>query len=182
MNENKLSGNEQLRLDIKKAYPGFQMEVALKVNRGEIFSLVGPSGCGKTTLLRLIAGLEQPDRGTIVRDGREITTLPPAHRRVGLVFQDYALFPHLTVTGNIEYGLKVQRLPAPDRRQRLAELLALFGLEGLAHRQIQHLSGGEKQRVALARALAPKPLLLLLDEPFSALDYSLRQRLLQELK
>ena len=175
--------NEQLlRLDIEKAYPEFQMEVALHVNRGEIFSLVGPSGCGKTTLLRLIAGLEQPDRGAIILDGREITNLPPAQRRVGLVFQDYALFPHLTVAGNIEYGLKVQRVPAPARRQRLAGLLELFGLEGLAHRQIQHLSGGEKQRVALARALAPEPLLLLLDEPFSALDYNLRQRLRQELK
>lgn len=187
MNENELSGNElsgseQLCLEIKKAYPEFRMEVALQVNRGEIFSLVGPSGCGKTTLLRLIAGLEQPDHGVIILDGREITNLPPAQRRVGLVFQDYALFPHLTVAGNIEYGLKVQHLPAPARRQRLAELLALFSLEGLAHRQIQHLSGGEKQRVALARALAPKPLLLLLDEPFSALDYSLRQRLRQELK
>jgi ABC-type Fe3+/spermidine/putrescine transport system ATPase subunit len=179
---NELSGDELLRLEIKKTYPEFQMEVALKVNRGEIFSLVGPSGCGKTTLLRLIAGLEEPDHGTIILDGREITSLPPAQRRVGLVFQDYALFPHLTVAGNIEYGLKVQRLPAPARRQRLTGLLALFGLEGLAHRQIQHLSGGEKQRVALARALAPEPLLLLLDEPFSALDYSLRQRLRQELK
>src|SRR5690554_4337900 len=177
MKENKL-----LRLRVEKVYPEFRMKIDLQVSRGEIFSLVGPSGCGKTTLLRLISGLEEPDHGEIILNGKDITALPPAQRRVGLVFQDYALFPHLTVAGNIEYGLKVQHLPAPARRQRLAELLALFSLEGLAHRQIQHLSGGEKQRVALARALAPKPLLLLLDEPFSALDYSLRQRLRQELK
>jgi len=177
MKENKL-----LRLRVEKVYPEFRMKIDLQVSRGEIFSLVGPSGCGKTTLLRLISGLEEPDHGEIILNGKDITALPPAQRRVGLVFQDYALFPHLTVAGNIEYGLKVQHLPAPDRRERLAGLLELFGLERLAHRQIQHLSGGEKQRVALARALAPKPLLLLLDEPFSALDYSLRRRLRQELK
>src|SRR5690554_5386439 len=107
-----MKDNELLCVKIKKAYPEFQMDVALQVNRGEIFSLVGPSGCGKTTLLRLIAGLEEPDCGSIILDGREITNLPPAQRRVGLVFQDYALFPHLTVAGNIEYGLKVQHLPA----------------------------------------------------------------------
>ncbi len=174
--------NTLLRLRVEKSYPEFHMKVDLQVKRGEIFSLVGPSGCGKTTLLRLISGLEKPDRGEIILDGKEITDLPPAKRRVGMVFQDYALFPHLTVAGNIEYGLKVQHLPAAERRERLAGLLELFGLERLAHRQIQSLSGGEKQRVALARALAPKPLLLLLDEPFSALDYNLRRRLRQELK
>ena len=109
---NELSGDELLRLEIKKTYPEFQMEVALKVNRGEIFSLVGPSGCGKTTLLRLIAGLEEPDHGTIILDGREITSLPPAQRRVGLVFQDYALFPHLTVAGN-SLALRSAARPRP---------------------------------------------------------------------
>lgn len=169
-------------MEIEKYYPEFGMRIELTVRDGEFFSLVGPSGCGKTTLLRLIAGLDRPDQGRILLDGNDITGLPPAKRRIGLVFQDYALFPHLTVYGNIEYGLKVAGLPPADRKERVRELLSLFALENLAAREIHQLSGGERQRVALARALAPRPLLLLLDEPFSALDYNLRRRLRGELR
>ena len=171
-----------LQIEIEKNYPGFNLKANLMIHEGEFFSLVGPSGCGKTTLLRLISGLEEPDQGQIIMAGADITLVPPAQRRIGFVFQDYALFPHLTVAGNIEYGLKVQRLPALKRQARVRELLALFELEKLGKRKIQELSGGERQRVALARALAPEPLLLLMDEPFSALDYSLRRRLRRELK
>jgi ABC-type Fe3+/spermidine/putrescine transport system ATPase subunit len=171
-----------LALDFTKAYTEFRMQMQLDFFRGEFFSLVGPSGCGKTTLLRLIAGLEQPDYGSIKLQGRELTTIPPAERRIGLVFQDYALFPHLNVAANIAYGLKTQHRPAAFRRQRVAELLDLFELGDLAGRNIQQLSGGEKQRVAIARALAPQPEVLLLDEPFSALDYELRRRLHGDLK
>ncbi|HHW12172.1 MAG TPA: ABC transporter ATP-binding protein [Firmicutes bacterium] len=171
-----------LQIDVTKDYPEFRLTANLTVGEGEFFSLVGPSGCGKTTLLRLISGLVQPDQGRIVLDGRDLTTVPVADRRIGFVFQDYALFPHLTVGENIEYGLKVRRLPAARRRERVQAMLSVFEITALADRRVQELSGGERQRVALARALAPEPLLLLLDEPFAALDYSLRRRLRRELK
>ena len=171
-----------LQIDVTKNYPEFRLEARFTVAEGEFFSLVGPSGCGKTTLLRLISGLARPDAGRIILDGRDLTTVPVAERKIGFVFQDYALFPHLTVGGNIEYGLKIRRLPADRRRERTKEMLALFEIEELADRRVQDLSGGERQRVALARALAPEPFLLLLDEPFAALDYGLRRRLRRELK
>ncbi len=171
-----------LSIDVTKLYPEFEIKVCLQVRRGEFFSLVGPSGCGKTTLLRLIAGLETADGGFICLDGREITKTPAADRQIGLVFQEYALFPHLTVAQNIEYGLLVQKMPSLARKSRLHDLLALFELEPLAMREIHQISGGERQRVAMARALAPNPLILLMDEPFSALDYSLRQRLQKDLQ
>ncbi len=171
-----------LQIDVAKEYPEFSLTANLTVAEGEFFSLVGPSGCGKTTLLRLISGLAVPDRGRIILDGQDLTGVAVAERRIGFVFQDYALFPHLTVKGNIEYGLKVCRWSTAQRERRLRELLALFELETLANRRIQELSGGERQRVALARALAPEPFLLLLDEPFAALDYGLRRRLRRELK
>lgn len=171
-----------LQIEVTKNYPEFQLEARLTVAEGEFFSLVGPSGCGKTTLLRLISGLARPDTGRIILDGRDLTTVPVAERNIGFVFQDYALFPHLTVEGNIEYGLKIRRLPVDRRRERTREMLALFEIGGLADRRVQDLSGGERQRVALARALAPEPFLLLLDEPFAALDYGLRRRLRRELK
>lgn len=174
--------DKMLSVQITKNYPEFSLHATIDVMKGEFFSLVGPSGCGKTTLLRLIAGLERPDSGEIWLNGKEITHLPPAKRRIGLVFQDLALFPHLTVTGNIEYGLKVKRLSPVQRKKRVAELLHLFELEQLAGREVNQLSGGERQRVALARALSPQPHILLMDEPFSALDYGLRQRLRRELK
>ncbi len=171
-----------LQIDVTKNYPGFQLKARFTVAEGEFFSLVGPSGCGKTTLLRLISGLARPDAGRIILNGRDITTVPVAERKIGFVFQDYALFPHLTVYGNIEYGLKIRRLSSERRRERMKEMLALFEIEELADRRVQELSGGERQRVALARALAPEPFLLLLDEPFAALDYGLRRRLRRELK
>ncbi|HEY8392998.1 MAG TPA: ABC transporter ATP-binding protein [Capillibacterium sp.] len=171
-----------LQIEVGKNYPEFQLEVRLTVAEGEFFSLVGPSGCGKTTLLRLISGLARPDTGRIILDGRDLTNVPVAERNIGFVFQDYALFPHLTVAGNIEYGLKIRRLPVNQRRERTRAMLSLFEIEELADRRVQDLSGGERQRVALARALAPEPFLLLLDEPFAALDYGLRRRLRRELK
>jgi ABC-type Fe3+/spermidine/putrescine transport system ATPase subunit len=171
-----------LKIEVAKEYPEFLLAANLTVAEGEFFSLVGPSGCGKTTLLRLISGLAVPDRGRVILNGQDLTGVAVAKRRIGFVFQDYALFPHLTVKGNIEYGLKVCRLSATQREKRLAELLALFELEALVDRRIQEISGGERQRVALARALAPEPFLLLLDEPFAALDYGLRRRLRRELK
>ncbi len=171
-----------LDINFSKLYPEFQLQAELRVDEGEFFSLVGPSGCGKTTLLRLIAGLEEPADGFIKLNGFDITSFSPAKRRVGLVFQEYALFPHLTVEENIEYGLKILIIPFNERKKRLKELLSVFELENLAKRQIEQLSGGERQRVAFARALAPEPLVLLLDEPFSALDYSLRRHLQRELR
>lgn len=174
--------NEFLQIDVVKDYPEFRLTANLTVAEGEFFSLVGPSGCGKTTLLRLISGLIQPDRGRIILNGQDLTAVPVAERRIGFVFQDYALFPHLTVGENIEYGLKVRRLPATRRRERVDAMLAVFEITELAGRRVQELSGGERQRVALARALAPEPFLLLLDEPFAALDYGLRRRLRRELK
>lgn len=170
-----------LDLALEKDYPEFNLRLELAVENGEFFSLLGPSGCGKTTLLRLIAGLEKPDRGSITLNGRDITGLNPEQRRIGLVFQNYALFPHLNVSENIEYGLKLQKRSPVDRKRRVGEMLALFRLEALAERTIQQLSGGEQQRVALARALAVEPEVLLLDEPFSALDYEIRSRLRDEL-
>ncbi|NLY74127.1 MAG: ABC transporter ATP-binding protein [Firmicutes bacterium] len=171
-----------LDLALEKDYPEFELRAELAVENGEFFSLLGPSGCGKTTLLRLIAGLERPDAGRITLNGRDITGLSPEKRRIGLVFQNYALFPHLNVYENIEYGLKLQRRSQVERKRRVGEMLALFRLETLAERTILQLSGGEQQRVALARALAVEPEVLLLDEPFAALDYEIRSRLRDELK
>jgi iron(III) transport system ATP-binding protein len=145
--------------------------VDLSVEPGTIVALLGPSGCGKTTLLRILAGLERPDAGTVVIGGRDVTAVPPERRNVGMVFQDWALFPHMTVERNVGYGIPKRD---PDRRRRIDEALALVGLTGLGDRLPATLSGGQQQRVALARALAPRPSVLLLDEPFSNLDTSLR--------
>lgn len=171
-----------LELSLMKAYPEFEIDLELEIEDGEFFSLLGPSGCGKTTLLRLIAGLNSPDRGKVLLNGRDITNLSPDKRRIGMVFQNYALFPHLNVTENIEYGLKIGGHSSKERQQRIDEMLKLFRIEALAKRTVPQLSGGEQQRVALARALAPRPEILLLDEPFSALDYEIRSRLRDELK
>lgn len=157
--------------------------VNLSAQRGQIVTLLGPSGCGKTTTLRLIAGFEQPDAGTISINGRMVAgggrTLPPEVRRVGMVFQEYALFPHLDVAGNITFGLR----GAPAAKQgRMAEMLALVGLTGYEKRLPHELSGGQQQRVALARALAPQPEVLLLDEPFSNLDTALRTQVRAEVR
>lgn len=148
---------------------------------GQILALLGPSGCGKSTLLAVIAGLEQPERGRVLWDGADLAGLPAHRRGFGLMFQDYALFPHLNVYENVAFGLKTAAAPEERTRLRVAELLELVGLPGAGRRDVNTLSGGEQQRVALARALAPRPRLLLLDEPLGALDRSLRERLLHEL-
>jgi iron(III) transport system ATP-binding protein len=147
-------------------------DVSFEVTDGELMVLVGPSGCGKSTLLRIIAGLDSSARGRIVLDGTDVTTLPPERRRIGLVFQDHALFPHRSVEQNIAFGLR--HLDRSSRRRRVAELLDLVRLPGVAKRYPHELSGGEQQRIALARALAPDPAVVLLDEPFASLDTSLR--------
>jgi putative spermidine/putrescine transport system ATP-binding protein len=158
--------------------------ISFFVETGEIFVFLGPSGCGKTTVLRCIAGLDQPEAGDVLIDGRSVLLLPPEERDVGLVFQNYALFPHLTVVANIAYGLRHgrKRLPRREREKKVAELLALVGLSGLERRKPHELSEGQKQRVALARALAVEPKVLLLDEPLSALDAALRVELRRELR
>ncbi len=149
--------------------------VDLAIERGEIFALLGPSGCGKTTLLRMLAGFETPDSGRIVLDGQDIGGVPPYRRPVNMMFQSYALFPHMTVAGNIAFGLKQDRLPDAEIRDRIAEVVKLVRLEGLENRKPDQLSGGQRQRVALARALAKRPKLVLLDEPLAALDRKLRE-------
>src|SRR6516165_7733511 len=156
--------------------------VTLDVARGETVVLLGPSGCGKTTMLRIIAGLEQPDAGGRVRfNDADVTDLPIERRNVGMVFQSYALFPNMNVAENIGYGLKIRGVAAAERAARVAELVALTGIEGLEHRRIDQLSGGQRQRVALARAVAVRPSVLLLDEPLTALDAALRERLRSDL-
>jgi ABC-type Fe3+/spermidine/putrescine transport system ATPase subunit len=146
----------------------------------ETLALLGPSGCGKSTLLRLVAGLEQVDQGRILLDNKNLTLVPPQSRGFGMVFQDYALFPHLNVEKNIAFGLS--KKTREERQRRVGELLDLVGLRGYEKRRIHQLSGGEQQRVALARALAPEPPVLLLDEPLSSLDQTLRENLKQELR
>ncbi|HZF10469.1 MAG TPA: ABC transporter ATP-binding protein [Thermoanaerobaculia bacterium] len=156
--------------------------VTLQIRRGEFFSLLGPSGCGKTTLLRLVAGLELPSAGTIAIGGAAMTAVPAHRRPVNLVFQQYALFPHLTVAENVAFGLRYQNLPRTAQAARVTEALALVRLEGMERRRPDQLSGGQRQRVALARALALTPQVLLLDEPLSALDRKLREEMQVELK
>jgi putative spermidine/putrescine transport system ATP-binding protein len=156
--------------------------VDLEIREGEFFTLLGPSGSGKTTLLRLIAGFERPDGGTIELGGREISTVPPYGRDVNTVFQDYALFPHMTVLQNIEYGLRVRRVAKAERRARAVRALEMVRLAGLGSRKPAQLSGGQRQRVALARAIVNQPQVLLLDEPLGALDLKLRQEMQLELQ
>ncbi len=156
--------------------------VTLDVARGETIVFLGPSGCGKTTMLRIIAGLEQPDPGgRVLFNGADVTAVPIEQRNVGMVFQSYALFPNMTVADNIGYGLKIRGVAATERQARVAELMALTGIEGFEKRRIDQLSGGQRQRVALARAVAVRPSVLLLDEPLTALDAALRERLRFEL-
>jgi spermidine/putrescine ABC transporter ATP-binding subunit len=157
-------------------------DVSLLVRRGELMTLLGPSGCGKTTLLSLVAGFLIPDRGEIAFDGRGVTDLPTHRREIGIMFQNYALFPHMSVAANVGYGLKMRRTPKPEIARRVADALALVKLAGLEDRRPRQLSGGQQQRVALARALVIRPKVLLLDEPFSALDRNLRASMQIEIK
>jgi putrescine transport system ATP-binding protein len=166
-----------LRIDnVVKRFGGFTAvdHVSLEIARGEFFALLGPSGCGKTTLLRMVAGFEAPDEGRILLDGVDVSGTPPYERPVNMMFQSYALFPHLTVAGNVAFGLKQEGRPKSFIDQRVAEMLALVKLEGFAARKPHQLSGGQRQRVALARALAKEPKVFLLDEPLGALDKKLR--------
>ncbi len=156
--------------------------IDLEIDHGEFFTLLGPSGSGKTTTLRMVAGFERPDGGTIQLAGEDVSRLPPYERPVNTVFQDYALFPHMTVQENVEYGLMVKRVKRGDRRARASSALDLVRLTGYGERKPSQLSGGQRQRVALARAIVNQPQVLLLDEPLGALDLKLRQQLQIELK
>jgi spermidine/putrescine ABC transporter ATP-binding subunit len=156
--------------------------VSLDIRENEFFALLGPSGCGKTTLLRMLAGFEAPNAGRILLEGKDISPLPPEKRPLNLMFQSYALFPHMTVRKNLSYGLEMERLGKPEIRRRVDETLAMTDLTSFADRKPEQLSGGQKQRVALARALVKRPKVLLLDEPLGALDKKLRERMQLELK
>ncbi len=170
---------------VQKLFPGGVAAVAdfnIDVARGEFVSFLGPSGCGKTTTLRMIAGFEKPTSGTITVDGKDITNTSPNHRNVGMVFQSYALFPNMTVAGNIGFGLKVRKRPKADIARKVDELIEMMHLQGRADRYPWQMSGGQQQRVALARALAIEPQVLLLDEPLSALDAKIRIVLRKEIR
>ncbi len=156
--------------------------INLTIKKGEFFSFLGPSGCGKTTILRIIAGFEKPDKGTLFLDGVDITELAPERRKVGMVFQNYALFPFMNVGENIEYGLKIQKKAKAELAKKTEYYLEMVGLQGFEKRNISELSGGEQQRVAFARSLAAEPQVLLLDEPLSNLDARLRDSMRKELK
>jgi ABC-type Fe3+/spermidine/putrescine transport system ATPase subunit len=172
-----------LRLEsVRKSYPEFTIRLDLEARPGELLTLLGPSGCGKTTSLRLVAGFLHPETGRIWIDGRSVEGEPPHRRRIGIVFQDYALFPNLNVLDNVCFGPAVQGWERGRSRARGRELLSMMHLAGYERRRVHTLSGGERQRVALARALAPRPRLLLLDEPLSALDAKLRRSLRQEIQ
>lgn len=170
--------------DVHKAYEGQPVlcGVALDAQQGEIIALLGPSGCGKTTLLRIIAGLETADQGDLLLDGNDLTEIPIHKRRFGMVFQDYALFPHKNVKQNVAFGLKMASWNLDQIDERVDQVLRLVGMHEFGDRPVHELSGGEQQRVALARALAPYPRVLLLDEPLGSLDRALRERLMNELR
>jgi ABC-type Fe3+/spermidine/putrescine transport system ATPase subunit len=171
-------------VDLWKSYEGSSLlcGISFRVVAGETVCLLGPSGSGKSTLLRIIAGLEAPERGAVYWEGADLAAIPAHRRGFGLVFQDYALFPHLTVEQNVAFGLKMQSRSPGEIAERVARALAQVNLSGLGKRPVTDLSGGEQQRVALARALAPEPRLLMFDEPLGALDRSLRERLMVELR
>src|SRR5690349_10779017 len=183
-----LAGNAVEARSVSKAFGGGDevvralADVSVTINQNEFFTLLGPSGCGKTTLLRLIAGFEQPTSGEILLKGSPVEHLPPYQRAVNTVFQSYALFPHMTVAQNISFGLEMRGAPKEKTGSVVEEMLALVKMTGLGNRRPSQLSGGQQQRVALARALANHPEVLLLDEPLSALDLKLRQEMRSELK
>ncbi len=177
--------SEVLRLEgLTKTFDNTQVlgGVSLSIQKGEFVTLLGPSGCGKTTTLRIIAGLTAPDSGRVFLDGRDVTLLPPEKRPVNTVFQNYALFPHMTVEKNIGYALRIRGVSRRETRERTQEMLELVKLPGYGQRRPAQLSGGQRQRVAIARAVISNPLVLLLDEPLGALDLKLRQQMQEELK
>jgi spermidine/putrescine transport system ATP-binding protein len=178
-----LKGSDVVIQGVSKSFGSFRVlnDLELAIKRGEFFSLLGPSGCGKTTLLRIIAGFETPDLGSVTFDGKDVLPLPPNRRPANTVFQNYALFPHLTVFENVAFSLRLMKLPKSQVNAKVGEYLKLVQLENHAHKKPNQLSGGQKQRVAIARALINEPSVLLLDEPLSALDAKLRQRMLIEL-
>ncbi len=171
-------------IDVVKDYAGHRAltGVSLSVRPGEFVALLGPSGCGKTTVLRALSGLEQVNGGSILIDGVDVVDVPVNKRDIGMVFQSYSLFPHLTSIENVEFGLRMRKVPTADRRSRAAEALELVGLGSLAGRYAHQLSGGQQQRIALARALVTRPRVLLLDEPLSALDAKVRVQLRDEIR
>jgi spermidine/putrescine transport system ATP-binding protein len=178
-----LNGSDVVIGEVSKSFGDFTVlnEVSLEIRRGEFFSLLGPSGCGKTTLLRIIAGFETPDMGIVTFDGDDVLPLPPNRRQANTVFQNYALFPHLSVFENVAFPLRIQKRPKSGIDATVKDYLKLVQLEAHAHKKPNQLSGGQKQRVAIARALINSPKVLLLDEPLSALDAKLRQHMLIEL-
>lgn len=176
-----------MRIEVKhlrKSFGGYVAsdDISFAIDDGRLIGLLGPSGGGKTTILRMLAGLEIPDSGDILFDGRRVNEVPPQRRNIGFVFQNYALFRHMNVYDNIAFGLTIQKKPKPFIRARVSELIELTGLNGLERRYPHQLSGGQRQRVAFARALAPEPKLLLLDEPFAAIDAKVRKELRSWLK
>ncbi|MDR1899543.1 MAG: ABC transporter ATP-binding protein [Treponema sp.] len=178
-----MKGSDVIIGGVAKSFGDFKAldGVSLEIKKGEFFSLLGPSGCGKTTLLRIIAGFESPDCGAVIIEGTDVLPLPPNRRQVNTVFQNYALFPHLTVYENVAFPLRIKRFPRDKIDPTVSEYLRLVQLEGHAQKKPNQLSGGQKQRVAIARALINEPRVLLLDEPLSALDAKLRQHMLIEL-
>jgi len=170
--------------DIVKKFGALEAvsHVSLEIRDGELFTLLGPSGCGKTTLLRLIGGFYRPDHGDIRFDGKSVIPIPPYGRNIGMVFQNYALWPHMTIVGNITYGLKLKKIPGPEISEKVSRVLKLVNLVGLEKRYPGQLSGGQQQRVALARALVLNPDVLLLDEPLSNLDAKIRIQVRAEIR
>jgi len=178
-----VKGSDVVVTGVSKYFDSFRAlnNVSLEIKKGEFFSLLGPSGCGKTTLLRILAGFEQPDSGTVTFDGKDVLPLPPDKRHANTVFQNYALFPHLSVFENVAFSMRLKNAAKSEVESKVNEYLRLVQLEGHAHKKPNQLSGGQKQRVAIARALINEPSVLLLDEPLSALDAKLRQHMLIEL-
>ena len=178
-----MKGSDVVIGGVCKSFGDFKVlnDIDLEIKKGEFFSLLGPSGCGKTTLLRIIAGFEAPDSGTVTFDGKDVLPIPPNRRQANTVFQNYALFPHLTVFENVAFPLRLKKLGRSEINVRVGDYLKLVQLENHAHKKPNQLSGGQKQRVAIARALINEPSVLLLDEPLSALDAKLRQHMLIEL-
>ena len=178
----------EISLELKEIKKSFAQEeevlqgISLAIGQGEFITLLGASGCGKTTTLRIIAGLETPDSGSVFLDGKDVTNLEPNQRNVNTVFQNYALFPHMNVADNVGYGLKLKKVPKAEIKKRVTKMLELVQLSGFEKRKPSELSGGQRQRVAIARALVNNPKVLLLDEPLGALDLQLRRAMQLELK